>query len=81
WYIDQMKRPAYDSPAVPITWNRAEYAEGVNDVIYIRPEVKEQTDKMYGLTKYQGTSESISSEVQSNIRDAFGDNPYEFGLL
>ncbi|WP_337633101.1 glycosyltransferase family 117 protein, partial [Prevotella sp.] len=22
WYIDQMKRPAYDSPSVPITWPR-----------------------------------------------------------
>jgi hypothetical protein len=77
WYIDQMKRPAYDSPAMPITWNRAKYAEGVNDVVYIRPEVKEQIDKMYGLKKPKGTSESISSEVQSNIRDAFGDNPYE----
>ena len=25
WYIDQMKRPAYDSPALPITWSRLEY--------------------------------------------------------
>ncbi|KAA6304589.1 hypothetical protein EZS27_043763, partial [termite gut metagenome] len=31
WYIDQMKRPAYDSPSVPITWERAEYTEGVNE--------------------------------------------------
>jgi hypothetical protein len=72
-----MKRPAYNSPPVLITWNRAEYAEGVNDVVYIRPEVKEQIDKMYGLTKHQRTSESTSFEVQSNIRNAFGDNPYE----
>ena len=25
WYIDQMKRQAYDSPAVPIEWSRLEY--------------------------------------------------------
>ena len=25
WYIDQMKRPAYDSPSLPITWDRVEY--------------------------------------------------------
>ncbi|MDE6172030.1 MAG: DUF2723 domain-containing protein, partial [Bacteroides sp.] len=24
WYIDQMKRPAYDSPSLPITWDRME---------------------------------------------------------
>ncbi|MBO5785679.1 MAG: DUF2723 domain-containing protein, partial [Bacteroidaceae bacterium] len=28
WYIDQMKRPAYDSPAVPIHWSRLQYVEG-----------------------------------------------------
>lgn len=25
WYVDQMKRPAYDSPALPISWSRYEY--------------------------------------------------------
>ena len=28
WYIDQMKRPAYDSPALPIRWRHADYQEG-----------------------------------------------------
>ncbi|KAA6335994.1 hypothetical protein EZS27_015810, partial [termite gut metagenome] len=77
WYIDQMKRPAYDSPAVPITWEHTEYAEGVNDVVYIRPEVKEQINKMYGLTASKEKQGSTSPEVQTNVRDAFGDNPYE----
>ncbi len=27
WYTDQMKRPAYDSPALPIAWKRYEYAD------------------------------------------------------
>ena len=27
WYIDQMRRPAYDSPALPIAWNRYEYVD------------------------------------------------------
>ena len=31
WYIDQMKRPAYDSPSLPITWDRVEYVEGQNE--------------------------------------------------
>lgn len=25
WYVDQMKRPAYESPSLPISWNRYEY--------------------------------------------------------
>ena len=28
WYIDQMKRPAYDSPALPISWRHEDYEEG-----------------------------------------------------
>jgi len=28
WYIDQMKRPAYDSPALPISLNHEDYKEG-----------------------------------------------------
>ncbi len=25
WYVDQMKRPTYDAPALPISWSRYEY--------------------------------------------------------
>ena len=28
WYIDQMKRPAYDSPALPISWSHEDYQQG-----------------------------------------------------
>ena len=28
WYIDQMKRPAYDSPSLPISWKRSEVYSG-----------------------------------------------------
>ena len=31
WYIDQMKRPAYDSPALPISWPRLDYCSGTNE--------------------------------------------------
>lgn len=27
WYIDQMKRPAWKSPSLPITWKRSEYVD------------------------------------------------------
>ena len=28
-----MKRPAYDSPSLPITWDRMDYVEGTNEYI------------------------------------------------
>ncbi|MEE1236171.1 MAG: hypothetical protein UHS50_10865, partial [Bacteroidaceae bacterium] len=37
WYIDQMKRPAYDSPAVPIHWSRLQYVEGTREGVAVRP--------------------------------------------
>lgn len=41
WYIDQMKRPSYDAPAVPISWDRIDYVEGTNTVVRIMPEYKQ----------------------------------------
>ncbi len=41
WYIDQMKRPAYNSPALPIDFERKDYQTGTNDYVYVRPENKE----------------------------------------
>ena len=39
WYIDQMKRQAYESPALPISWERDDYFGNTNQIIYIIPEV------------------------------------------
>ena len=47
WYIDQMRRPAYDSPSVPIQWKRLDYVEGTNDYVEIRPEMKEAVLDIY----------------------------------
>ena len=47
WYIDQMKRQAYDSPAVPIDWSRLEYVQGHNEAVAIRPEVMESIKNFY----------------------------------
>jgi len=33
WYIDQMKRPAYDSPPLPISWQHSDYQEGRNEYV------------------------------------------------
>ena len=64
WYIDQMKRPAYDSPALPITWDRLEYVSGTNEYIPVRPEAKAQV-----LALYKSNPEAAKRE--------FGDNPFE----
>ena len=35
WYTDQMKRQAYDSDPLPITWTRDKYIQGTRDRAYI----------------------------------------------
>ncbi|OCR38241.1 glycosyltransferase family 117 protein [Bacteroides fragilis] len=76
WYIDQMKRPAYDSPALPITWDRTEYMEGQNEYVPIRPDFKKQIDKAYKAAEEEVLN-GKNPEALNNIRTQFGDNPYE----
>ena len=64
WYIDQMRRPAYDSPSVPINWERIDYVQGHNEAVYIRPEVMKSIEAYYKQNPEEAKKE-------------FGENPYE----
>ena len=75
WYIYQMKRPAYDSPSLPITWDRVEYVEGQNEYIPIRPEVKKNIDQMYAQA--DSALENGNPEAMNELKEQFGENPYE----
>ena len=75
WYIDQMKRPAYDSPSLPITWERMEYVEGTNEYIPVRPEFKPSIDALYAEGRKQALNGNPEALV--NVQKEFGENPYE----
>ena len=46
WYTDQMRRPAYDSPALPISWERLFYVDNGKHTFYpIRPEDRHLLDE------------------------------------
>ncbi len=64
WYIDQMRRPAYDSPSVPISWERIEYCAGTNEYVSIEPDMKEAVLKFY-------------EQSPEEARQQFGDEPFE----
>ena len=64
WYIDQMRRSAYDSPSVPITWERIEYCSGTNEYVSVEPEMKEAVLQHY-------------RENPEQARAQFGDDPFE----
>ena len=68
WYIDQMKRPAYDSPAVPITWKRLQYVTGTREGISVRPGELERA------------IEILKDDPQA-MKELLGENPYELSNI
>lgn len=64
WYIDQMARPAYKSPRLPISWPRIDYCSGTNEYIEVRPELKEQLLAFY-------------KENPDSAKMFFGEDPFE----
>jgi len=75
WYIDQMRRPAYNSPSLPISWERNEYVEGTNDYVEIVPSYKESIDQLYADAR-QKAAEGNPTNLQ-NLINEFGEDPYE----
>lgn len=64
WYIDQMRRPAYNSPSVPITWPRLDFVSGTNEYIEIHPDAKQQVLDLYKTNPEEA-------------KKAFGNEPFE----
>ena len=64
WYIDQMKRPAYNSPSVPITWSRLDFCSGTNEYVSVEPEAKKQILDFY-------------KQDPENAKKQFGAEPFE----
>lgn len=64
WYIDQMMRPAYNSPSVPITWPRLDFCSGTNEYVSVELEAKKQILDFY-------------KQDPENAKKQFGDEPFE----
>ena len=59
-----MKRPAYNSPAVPISWPRLDYCSGTNEYVEVKPSLKQQILDFY-------------KQNPAAARAQFGDKPFE----
>ncbi len=68
WYIDQMKRPAYDSPSVPISWKRIQYVAGTREGIRVSPGTLEQAINYY-------------KDDPITRKQLLGENPYELSTI
>ena len=68
WYIDQMKRPAYDSPSVPISWKRIDYVAGTREGIRVSPGTLEEAIEYY-------------KDDPVKLHALLGENPYELSTI
>ena len=68
WYIDQMRRPAYDSPGLPITMKRIDYAGNANGSIEI-------------LNKRATELAQRFFEENPDKARVFGKNPFEMNNI
>ena len=68
WYVDQMLRPAYDSPALPLGWGKKDYSYGVNDAVYVEAELKEGILSLY-------------RQEPETMERVFGEQPFELGNI
>ena len=64
WYIDQMRRPAYDSPSLPISWKRIDYAGNNNEMVKIDTRYKDVIKKLY-------------KEKPEAAKKRYSENPFE----
>ena len=64
WYIDQMRRPAYDSPSLPISWKRLDYVQGTREGVTVQADALAQV-----IEYYKDSPEELKAMV--------GENPYE----
>ena len=68
WYIDQMVRPAWNSPSLPITWPRLDYCSGTNEYIEIKPDWKNQIREYF-------KQDSVAAA------EHFGKDPFEIKTI
>ena len=64
WYIDQMIRPAYDSPSLPINWSRLEYCSGTNEYVKVDRHIR-------------SAIELLRKQYPAEVKELFGEDPYE----
>ena len=62
WYISQMKRPYYSSPALPISWEYKDFMPGQNEVVWVE-------DKLHQPLEVKKAFQFLRSDNPQTKRD------------
>jgi hypothetical protein len=73
WYIGQMKRGAYKSAPLPISWEPSEYQAGANEVLSVEDVYKKPLDiqNAFEIALKRGEFKSIEGEAFIPSKDLF----------
>lgn len=74
WYVDQMRRQAYDSPALPITWTEEEYqgSRGQSAYVLDKKEIEQAL-----IQNFQKSQESKWALSRINFSDYYDTEAYK----
>jgi len=75
WYIDQMKRQAYESTPLPISWKRPDYITGTHEVAYVIKRTEDATDVSRALDWVK--SDDIRTKQLPNYNGTIDNIPWE----
>lgn len=67
WYIDQMRREAYESKPLPISWEPIDYITGRNEVVYVEEAFKQPLDVKTAFEFVRSTDERSKMNGESFI--------------
>lgn len=66
WYIDQMKRKAYDSDPVPFGLEHEQYLNGLRDVVYINDRINDYAEVGQAIDFVASTDQRTRIQVGQN---------------
>ncbi|TRZ46382.1 DUF2723 domain-containing protein [Robertkochia solimangrovi] len=72
WYIDQMKRAAYESKPIPSQLTHDKYAYGVRDAVYYQPLTNERWDIKRFMNWIANDDNTIENLVKKQGKDISG---------
>jgi hypothetical protein len=69
WHIDQIKRKAYESEALPVSLTQKQYINGTRDILFVQDRI-DQTADLQEIVKFI-TSESPQAKVETSTGNKF----------
>ncbi len=77
WYIDQMKRPYYESEALPIEWEYKDYMANVNEIVRVNPRMDTplSVDKAFAFVRSDNPRAKMDGSSYIPSKSLYFDGP------